>query len=149
MTPEKLEALRVMAAREDTPIEEARNAALAFVRGGGSAAKPQAITIEDVKRLADVDMVRRAFGPELDALKAEETKRRAALQEQIGAHLKANDELRARLKASEDQLADIRRSLKKIVAFATEEPPKETIKATPFAPRSFRVEPGGGFYDPR
>jgi len=149
MTPETLEALRYKAMREDTPIEEARNAALAFVRGGGSAAKPREITIDDVKRLADVEMVRRAFGPELDALKADETRKRAVLQEQIDLHMKANDDMRARLKASEDQLADLRRSLQKLVAFAAGEPPKEPVKATPFAARPFVIIPEGGFRGPR
>ena len=35
MSPEKLEALRRLAAHDSTPIDEARNAALEYVRGGG------------------------------------------------------------------------------------------------------------------
>ena len=35
MTPETLEALRYKAEREDTPIDEARNCALQYVRNGG------------------------------------------------------------------------------------------------------------------
>ena len=42
MTPDKLEALRKLAEDERTPIEEARNAALAFVRGGGQCLRERA-----------------------------------------------------------------------------------------------------------
>lgn len=131
MNSNKLEALRALALHDGTPIEEARNAALAFVRGGGDAAKPKVVTIEDVRRLADVELVRRAFGPELEALKAEETKKRDDLKKEIQLHMQANDEMRVRLRAAEDQLADMKCSLKRLFDFANEKQ-KPTV-------RTFRV----------
>lgn len=54
MTPDKLEALRRLAADERTPVEEARNAALAFVRHGGQV-KPS----EELVPKADLEKVKR------------------------------------------------------------------------------------------
>jgi hypothetical protein len=41
MNPDKLEALRKLAIDERTPVEEARNAALVFVRNGGRTEMPK------------------------------------------------------------------------------------------------------------
>lgn len=118
MSPDKLEALRKLAADERTPIEEARNAALQFVRGGGKIeSAPKIITIEDIRRVADVPMVREAFGPELDALKKEEQSKRAKLQAEI-------DTLKAERDAARKQLEDIRAHGKALLAFVQNEPEK-------------------------
>jgi hypothetical protein len=58
MNDAKLEGLRRLAADERTPIEEARNAALAFVRGGGGAVSQDKAELErlaaQVKQLDDL-----------------------------------------------------------------------------------------------
>lgn len=121
MTPDKLEALRKLAADDRTPIEEARNAALQFVRHGGAITQRQ-ITLEDVRKFADVAMVREAFGPELDALKAEETQKRSRLQKQIDERDKDRDALRAERDALKKQLEGLRGHGKALLEFVNNVP---------------------------
>jgi hypothetical protein len=76
----KLEALRVMASREDTPIEERRNAALAYVCGMSANSddkSPKAIALE-----AEIDRLQKELKLEKDyshQLQAENTALRNAL----------------------------------------------------------------------
>lgn len=89
MTPDKLEALRRLAADERTPIEEARNAALAFVRGGGQAKSP----VEEFVPKADLRKVEKERDDIFDRAKtlAEEAMR---LKNEAEKLLAENEKLR-------------------------------------------------------
>lgn len=81
MTPDKLEALRKLAADERTPVEEARNAARAFVRGEGQAKPSEEFVpkteLEKVKR-DNVEIFERSkiVGAEAERRRAENEKLR-------------------------------------------------------------------------
>lgn len=96
MTPDKLEALRKLAADERTPIEEARNAALAFVRGGG-----QAKTIEEYVPKAELERVKRDNVEifERSKIVGAEAERRRVENEKLRAE---NEKLRALLRRTVD-----------------------------------------------
>ena len=143
MTPEALEKLRYMASREDTPIDEARNAALRYVRNGGTVSSVSAVTIADIRRLADVAMVREAFGPELDALKKEEESKRQKLQEKIGSIDKDREALRNERDALKKQLADLKTHGKAILEFLNEA--SEVPKKEPEPKRNYDWNPITGF----
>lgn len=142
MSPDKLEALRKLAADERTPIEEARNAALQFVRHGGEF-KPQSVTIEDVRRLADVAMVREAFGGELDALKREESSKRARMQEAMNGIETERDNAQRERDALRKQLDELRAHGKALLAFVQGE--FEKAKEPPVKSDSWAFSP---FYNP-
>lgn len=128
MSPEKLQALQKLATDERTPIDEARNAALQFVRHGG-ASQIQSVTIDDVRRLADAALVRMAFGPELEALKREEESKRTKLQNALNAMEKERNAAQSETVALRKQLDDLRAHGNAILAFLRNDAPVKQSKA--------------------
>lgn len=82
MKPDTLEALRYKASREDTPIEEARNAALAYVRGLGAVEESKEPSFEAAKKALDDLAIERAYTRDLEA---ENSKLRTVLKTWVGA----------------------------------------------------------------
>ena len=73
MSPEKLEALRKLAIDERTPIDEARNAALQFVRNGGKfSAEPRPPTDDEIKAACTPERIRSVFRTDFESLKREQ-----------------------------------------------------------------------------
>lgn len=121
MNPDKLEALRKLAADERTPVEEARNAALQFVRNGGKiASEPRPPTDEEIRRTATPERIREVFRTDFDDVKRQH-------KEAIGKLESERDELRRERDALRKQIEDVRMHGKALLAFIQDEPvkPKE------------------------
>lgn len=121
MSPEKLEALRRLATDERTPIDEARNAALQFVRNGGKvASEPRAPTDEEIRKACTDEHHRRVFGEELRQWKTQELDKITA----------ERDDARRERDAYKKQIEDIRAHGKALLAFIEGSEPKPAEKKT-------------------
>lgn len=139
MSPEKLEALRKLAAHEDTPIEEARNAALQYVRHGGNTVA-RAITVKDVRDHATFEMIREAFGPEVDAQMEANKAKLASMKSEIEREKHISEALRNERDALKKQLDDLKAHGKAILAFMQgEEKPKGMGSFGPIDATGYRI----------
>jgi hypothetical protein len=149
MNRDKLESLRRLAADERTPVDEARNAALAFVRGLGEASSPDVLGRLEQER----DEARR----EVERLKAKTVDDIAQLRSMWEGVARAKEEEAGRLRAILTKLVDARRAeddarkvreqaeTDAVAALAKKEPPKNGSPraSSPWDPRG-----GWAHFDP-
>lgn len=111
VSPEKLDALRKLAMDERTPIDEARNAALQFVRHGGKfSAEPRPPTDDEIKAACTPERIRSVFRTDFESLKREQ---KEALSK---AQTERDDAIRER-DAFKRQLEDLRSHGKALLSF--------------------------------
>ena len=111
VSPDKLESLRKLAMDERTPIDEARNAALQFVRHGGKfSSEPRPPTDDEIKAACTPERIRSVFRTDFESLKREQ---KEAL---LKAQTERDDAIRER-DAFKRQLEDLRSHGKALLSF--------------------------------
>lgn len=111
VSPEKLDALRKLAMDERTPIDEARNAALQFVRHGGKfSTEPRLPTDDEIKAACTPERIRSVFRTDFESLKREQKEALSKAQTERDDALRERDALKR-------QLEDLRSHGKALLSF--------------------------------
>jgi len=111
VSPEKLDALRKLAMDERTPIDEARNAALQFVRHGGKfSTEPRLPTDDEIKAACTPERIRSVFRTDFESLKREQKEAISKAQTERDEAIRERDALKR-------QLEDLRSHGKALLSF--------------------------------
>ena len=111
VSPEKLDALRKLAMDERTPIDEARNAALQFVRHGGKfSTEPRLPTDDEIKAACTPERIRSVFRTDFESLKREQKEALSKTQTERDDAIRERD-------AFKRQLEDLRSHGKALLSF--------------------------------
>jgi hypothetical protein len=111
VSPEKLDALRKLAMDERTPIDEARNAALQFVRHGGKfSMEPRPPTDDEIKAACTPERIRFVFRTDFESLKREQKEAISKAQTERDEAIRERDALKR-------QLEDLRSHGKALLSF--------------------------------
>lgn len=116
VSPDKLDALRKLAMDERTPIDEARNAALQFVRHGGKfSTEPRLPTDDEIKAACTPERIRFVFRTDFESLKREQKEVLSKAQTERDEAMRERDALKR-------QLEDLRSHGKALLSFFQAEP---------------------------